>query len=132
MTTTRPTSIACRRRAEGLDAGSRPPPLRATGACLWGMLVWGICLPIGVAPATDLTLERIMGSPALSGPVPRALKLSPDGRLATLLRPRADDRERYDLWAIDTTTGAEIVEPSRSCTPETFAPSTRIRSTLAR
>ncbi|MBM3953252.1 MAG: S9 family peptidase [Planctomycetes bacterium] len=58
-------------------------------------------------PAADLSLERIMGSPALSGPVPRGLKLAPDGRLATLLRPRAADRERYDLWAIDTTTGAE-------------------------
>ncbi|NBV47242.1 MAG: S9 family peptidase [Planctomycetia bacterium] len=61
----------------------------------------------GAAPATELTLERIMGSPALSGPVPRGLGLSPDGRLATLLRPRPDDRERYDLWAIDTTSGAE-------------------------
>ena len=33
------------------------------------------------------------------------LKLSPDGRLATLLRNRADDRDRYDLWAVDTATG---------------------------
>ncbi len=74
-----------------------------------GALVWGACLPAGTAAAVELTLQRIMGSPALSGPVPRALKLSPDGRLATLLRPRADDRERYDLWAIDTTTGAERI-----------------------
>ena len=52
-----------------------------------------------------LTLERIFASPSLSGPTPRLLKLSPDGRFATLLRNRADDRDRYDLWAVDTTTG---------------------------
>lgn len=52
----------------------------------------------------ELTLERIMGSPALSGRVPRGVALSPDGTLATLLEPRPDDRDRYDLWAIDTRT----------------------------
>ena len=61
--------------------------------------------PPGV-PQKDLTIDRIFASPALSGPTPRALKLSPDGRYAALLRPRPDDRERYDLWAMDTTTGA--------------------------
>lgn len=58
------------------------------------------------ASAEDLTLERLFASPSLSGPTPRLLKLSPDGRLATLLRNRAEDRDRYDLWAVDTTTGA--------------------------
>ena len=43
---------------------------------------------------------------ARPGPTPRLLRLSPDGRLATLLRNRPDDRDRYDLWAIDTATGA--------------------------
>jgi dipeptidyl-peptidase-4 len=57
------------------------------------------------APQQQLTLERIFASPSLSGPTPRLLKLSPDGRLATLLRNRPDDRDRYDLWAVDTTTG---------------------------
>jgi dipeptidyl-peptidase-4 len=55
--------------------------------------------------AEQLTLERIFGSPALSGVAPREVKLSPDGTLATLLRNRPDDRDRYDLWAIDTTSG---------------------------
>ncbi len=54
-----------------------------------------------------LTLERIFSSPDLSGPAPRGLKISPDGKLVTLLKNRKDDRERYDLWAIDTTTGKE-------------------------
>jgi dipeptidyl-peptidase-4 len=57
------------------------------------------------AAAKDLTLERVFQSPALSGPAPRMLKLSPDGRFATLLRNRAEDKERYDLWAVDTATG---------------------------
>ena len=57
-----------------------------------------------VAPQ-KLTLERVFASPGLTGPAPRALKISPDGTLVTLLRNRPDDRERYDLWAIDTTSG---------------------------
>jgi dipeptidyl-peptidase-4 len=61
--------------------------------------------PVTIAQAEQLTLERIFASPSISGPTPRLLKLSPDGRLATLLRNRADDRDRYDLWAVDTTTG---------------------------
>jgi dipeptidyl-peptidase 4 len=56
-------------------------------------------------PAPQLTLERVFASPNLGGAAPRALKLSPDGALLTSLRPRADDRERFDLWAVDTTSG---------------------------
>jgi len=52
-----------------------------------------------------LTLDRIFASPALTGKVPRTAKLSPDGKLVTLLRNRPDDIERYDLWAIDPATG---------------------------
>ncbi len=58
------------------------------------------------APQT-LTLERIFASPDLAGPQPRAMKLSPDGKLLTLLKPRADERNRFDLWALDTATGKE-------------------------
>ena len=60
---------------------------------------------IAPAHAEDLTLKRIFASPDLAGDQPRALKLSPDGRLVTSLRPRADEKDRYDLWAMDTTTG---------------------------
>ncbi len=54
-----------------------------------------------------LTLARVFGSPDLSGSQPRVLKLSPDGTLLTFLRPRADEKERLDLWARDTRTGEE-------------------------
>jgi dipeptidyl-peptidase-4 len=57
------------------------------------------------AASRDLTLERLFESPSLSGPSPRLPKLSPDGRLVTLLRNRADEKDRYDLWAIDAATG---------------------------
>ena len=53
----------------------------------------------------QLTLERVFASPNLGGSAPRALKLSPDGKLLTSLRARGDDRERFDLWAVDTDTG---------------------------
>ncbi|WP_126172741.1 S9 family peptidase [Altericroceibacterium xinjiangense] len=53
----------------------------------------------------DLSLERVFASPGLDGPSPRALKLSPDGRWVTLLRNRTDERERYDLWGYDRTSG---------------------------
>ncbi len=58
------------------------------------------------APAT-LTLERVFASPDLSGAQPQSLKLSPDGTLLTSVRNRADERERFDLWALDTRTGKE-------------------------
>lgn len=54
--------------------------------------------------APTLTFERVFASPGLDGPAPRQVKLSPDGRYLTLLRNRADDRERYDLWGYDIET----------------------------
>jgi dipeptidyl-peptidase-4 len=53
----------------------------------------------------DLTIERVFASPGLDGASPRQAKLSPDGRYLTLLRNRADDRERYDLWGYDRQSG---------------------------
>jgi dipeptidyl-peptidase-4 len=66
-----------------------------------------LALALLAAPASaeQLTLDRIFASPSLDGPTPRKVALSPDGRLATLLRNRADDRDRWDLWAIDTRSG---------------------------
>lgn len=63
--------------------------------------------PPPAVPQKKLTIERIFASPPISGPTPRLLKLSPDGRYASLLLPRAEDRERYDLWAVDSSTGVK-------------------------
>ncbi len=71
------------------------------------LLALGLALmAASAAPAAELTLDRVYGSPSLSGPRPRVLKLSPDGRFATLLKARPDDKDRYDLWAVDTASGA--------------------------
>ncbi|MFN7180886.1 DPP IV N-terminal domain-containing protein [Hyphomonas sp.] len=56
---------------------------------------------------TRLTLERLYASPSLSGPSPRGVRFSPDGKRVTFLKPRADDLSRYDLWQFDTATGAQ-------------------------
>ena len=60
-----------------------------------------------LAEARPLTLERVFASPDLSGPQPQALKLSPDGTLVTLVRNREEERERFDLWTLDTATGQQ-------------------------
>jgi len=62
-------------------------------------------MPVPAVPQKPLTLERLFASPALSGTTPRGVKLSPDGTLMTMLRNRTDERDRYDLWALDTATG---------------------------
>ena len=75
-----------------------------------GVLLVGAGVPAMAAErAADpkLTLARVFGSPDLSGVQPRGLKLSPDGTLLTSLKPRADEKERFDLWALDTRTGLE-------------------------
>lgn len=63
--------------------------------------------PLAMPAQKPLTLERIFASPDLAGSQPRAMKLSPDGKLVTLLKNRANDKDRFDLWAIDTVTGKE-------------------------
>lgn len=73
----------------------------------WMIIASAAPLILGAPAMADetLTLERVFASPAISGPTPRAVKLSPDGKWLTSLRPREADRERFDLWAIDTETG---------------------------
>lgn len=73
-----------------------------------------VSAPAGTAPGA-LTFERVYASPGLNGPSPRGVRLSPDGRWLTVLRNRPDDRERYDLWGFDRTTGqwAMLVDSQR-------------------
>jgi dipeptidyl-peptidase-4 len=55
-------------------------------------------LPAAPVMAESLTIERIYGGGGLDGPVPRSLKVSPDGERVTFLRPKATDQNRLDLW----------------------------------
>ncbi|GAO39109.1 putative dipeptidyl-peptidase [Sphingomonas changbaiensis NBRC 104936] len=81
-----------------------------------------------------LTLERIFGNPPLAGPTPRLLKLSPDGRWLTSLRNRPDEKERFDLWALDTRTGAErmLVDSKSFGTGATLSEAERMQRERAR
>jgi len=72
----------------------------------------GLLMSVAGSPALaeqgeHLTLDALFQSPSISGPSLRGLELSPDGKLVTLLKARADETTRFDLWAIDTRTGAE-------------------------
>jgi dipeptidyl-peptidase 4 len=82
-------------------------PKRILSAAMAGSMLSAV--PVAaqdVAPkAIPLTLERVFASPSINGQAPRSVKLSPDGKYVTSLRPRADDRERFDLWAMDNDTG---------------------------
>jgi dipeptidyl-peptidase 4 len=57
-----------------------------------------LLLPVRCVMADSLTLESIFGGGGLDGPVPRELKISPDGQRVTFLRARDDDQNRLDLW----------------------------------
>lgn len=62
-------------------------------------------VPARPAKAGPIDVKRVFASPSLNGAVPRGIKLSPDGRWLTVLRNRADDRERFDLWGFDRQSG---------------------------
>jgi dipeptidyl-peptidase-4 len=53
------------------------------------------------AYSSDLPLERLFSAPDLSGASLRGVEISPDGKLIAYLRARADDKDRFDLWAYD-------------------------------
>ena len=81
-----------------------------------------------------LTLERVFASPALSGPTPRAVKLSPNGKWLTSLRPRADDRERFDLWVMDIATSESrmLVDSAKLGTTGTLSEAEKMQRERAR
>ncbi len=59
----------------------------------------------GVVSADELTIERLVGSPSLSGPSVQGLEMSPDGRRITFLRGKAENQAQLDLWQYDIETG---------------------------
>jgi dipeptidyl-peptidase-4 len=84
---------------------------RLHGMTGWFALLGLFCLAALPALAGQLTLERILASPALSGPGLLKVKISPDGSRVAFLRARKDDRLQFDLWALnvaDQSTGLII------------------------
>lgn len=66
-----------------------------------------------------LTLERLFASPSLSGPSPRGVKFSPDGKRVTFLKGREEDASRFDLWQFDVATGEQsLLVDSKILEPE--------------
>ena len=72
-----------------------PPEPPAVRSLLLLLLALG-ALP--VIAAETLTIDRLFEDPALSGPSPRMLKLSPDGKRVTFLRGKSEDQTVFDLW----------------------------------
>jgi dipeptidyl-peptidase-4 len=56
------------------------------------------CLSSMPAKAAELTIERLVGSPAISGPRATGVEISPDGSRVTWLQGRPDDQHQMDLW----------------------------------
>lgn len=50
------------------------------------------------ASAENLTIARLVASPALSGPSAKGVKISPDGSRVTFLQGKATDQDQQDLW----------------------------------
>ncbi len=53
------------------------------------------------AMSEELSIDRIFSDPALQGPTPQEVKVSPDGHRVALLRGRVDDQHQLDLWVYD-------------------------------
>jgi len=68
----------------------------------------GLCFGVFPRPAAaeELPIERVFSPPALNGPAPRDVQLSPDGALVTFLKPEAADQTTFDLWALPVRGGA--------------------------
>ena len=60
----------------------------------------------GSAKAPQLSVDRLYGDPALSGPTPKGLQFSPDGKMLTFLRGKQSDYLQQDLWAMPAKGGA--------------------------
>lgn len=69
--------------------------------------------------AERLTLERLLGDPALSGAAPRTLKVAPDGARVTFLRGKADNQAQLDLWEYDVASGkTRLLVDSKLLSPQ--------------
>ena len=75
--------------------------------------------PITDGSGEQLTIERLYGSPDLTGPTARNVQFSPDGSRISFLRAKDDDRTVQDLWAMDVATGeAYLLVDARQLVPE--------------
>jgi dipeptidyl-peptidase-4 len=71
------------------------------------LLAMCLAMTATVAAAEPLPVERVFAAPALNGPAPRGVQISPDGALVTYLKPEPTDQTTFDLWARPVRGGAE-------------------------
>jgi len=64
----------------------------------FALLVFAFLDMSKAAWAEELTIERLVASPSLSGPIARGVKISPDGRRVTFLQGKSENQEQQDLW----------------------------------
>ncbi|MCP3674155.1 MAG: S9 family peptidase, partial [Gammaproteobacteria bacterium] len=55
--------------------------------------------------AEKLTIDRLVASPSLKGPIAQGVKLSPDGSRVTFLQGKVDNYEQQDLWEYNIAEG---------------------------
>ncbi|MGB4858079.1 MAG: S9 family peptidase, partial [Dokdonella sp.] len=99
------------------------------------LLTAGLSLFSSPLMAEQLTIERIFEGGSLSGPSPRALKISPDGSRVSFLRGKADDQNRLDLWEYNIKDGStRLLVDSNDIAPrgETISDEERARRERAR
>ncbi len=78
------------------------------------------CLALAAPAAAEvLTVDRLFEAPDLRGTVLGSVRFSPDGRLVSYLRGRADDQDVFDLWAYDVARREHrLLADSRSLVPQ--------------
>jgi dipeptidyl-peptidase-4 len=100
------------------------------GAGLFLALIMTASLtPAVAASAPPLTLERVFGDPALSGPTPRGVHVSPDGQRVGFLRGRAEDQFQLDLWIYESGQAAprRLVDSKQLVPEETLSEAEKAR-----
>ena len=70
-------------------------------------LALALTMSASLAAADELPIARVFAPPALNGPAPRGVKLSPDGAFVTFLKPEPTDQTTFDLWARSVKDGTE-------------------------
>ncbi|MEW5701806.1 MAG: S9 family peptidase [Candidatus Zixiibacteriota bacterium] len=65
------------------------------------MLLVAAVMLASPAAAEKLTIDRIYGDTSLSGPTPRGVRISPDGKRVGFLRGRDTDQYQLDLWVYE-------------------------------
>lgn len=77
---------------------------------LSSLLLASLCLTTPLsAGAEQLTIDRLVASPSLSGAAARGVAFSPDGMRVSYLERAASDASRRDLWAYDLGQGKAVM-----------------------